>query len=139
MQVIYDNIFNYSPRVHVNAACHLKVIIGNSRVLMIATEVQENLGWSIARSPEVLATQAINLFQLNPDITKYIEHYHPREKSPWIHENALVRPIEAYFLVDFKWETTNDSPSLYKASKPQRKALSVIDFVRMMRTFYTQK
>ena len=137
MQLIYNNMFQYSPRINVKAACHLKVLVANSTVLMVATEVEENLGWSIARSPEILATQAVNRFELNPEITKYIEHYQPREKGPDSNEKALVRPIEAYFLVDFIWETTNGALPPYKASKPQRQALSVVEFVRLMRTFYT--
>src|SRR5438552_1639653 len=98
MQVIFDDRFYYSPRSHTKAACHLKVFRANSHVLVIATEVLDNLEWSIARSPETLATQIVNMFQFNPDIIHYIEHYpcHEKQKEK-LQQGTLVRSIEAYF------------------------------------------
>ena len=101
---------------------------------MIATEVQDNLEWSIARSTEILATQVVNMFQLNPDIIRYIEHYPSRGKQEDRQDGALVRSIEAYFLVNFLWRTTNGALPPYKAICPQRQPLSVVEFVRLMRT-----
>ncbi|MBV9614202.1 MAG: hypothetical protein JO031_01955 [Ktedonobacteraceae bacterium] len=134
MQVIFDDRFYYSPRAHMKAACHLKVFTANSRVLVLATEVQDNLEWSIARSPEALATQIVNTFQFNPDIIRFIEHYPPRVKQEKSLEGALVRSIDAYFLVNFIWRTTNGALPPYKATRPQRQPLSVVEFVRLMRT-----
>jgi len=68
MQVVFDNMFYYSPCAHTKAVCHLKVLVGNSATLTIATEVPQGYAWSIARSPEILAAHAINVFQLNPAI-----------------------------------------------------------------------
>ncbi len=136
MQIIFDDRFYYVPRAHTKAACHLKVFTANSRVLVIATEVQDNLEWSIARSPETLATQVVNTFQLNPDIIRYIEHYPSRgkEEKESQEDGALVRLVEAYFLVNFIWSTTNGALPPYKAIRPQRQPLSVVEFVRLMRT-----
>ena len=134
MHVIFDDRFYYSPQAHTKAACHLKVITANSRVLILVTEVQDNLDWSIARSPETLATQIINMFQLNPDIIRYIEYYPVQRKREQSQEGALVRSIEAYFLVNFIWRTTNGALPPYKAMQPQRTPLSLIEFVRLMRT-----
>ena len=96
--------------------------------------MQDNLDWSIARSPETLATQIINMFQLNPDIVRYIEYYPVQGKREQNQEGALVRSIEAYFLVNFIWRTTNGALPPYKAMQPQRTPLSLIEFVRLMRT-----
>src|SRR5450631_1251597 len=98
MHVMFDDRFYYSPQTHTKAACHLKISTANSRVLVLVTEVQDNLDWSIARSPETLATQIINMFQLNPDIIRYIEYYPVQGKQEKSQEGALVRSIEAYFL-----------------------------------------
>ena len=134
MQVIFDDRFYYAPRTHTKAACHLKLITANSRVLIIVTEVQDNLEWSIARSPETLATQIVNMFQLNPDIIRYIEYYPAQGTQKKDLEGALVRSIEAYFLVSFIWRTTDGALPPYKAIHPQRQSLSVVEFVRLMRT-----
>jgi hypothetical protein len=134
MQVIFDNRFYYSPQTHTKAACHLKILTANSRVLILVTEVQDNLDWSIARSPETLATQVVNMFQLNPDIIRYIEYYPVQGKQEQNPEGALVRSIEAYFLVNFIWRTMNGTLPPYKAMHPQRTPLSLIEFVRLMRT-----
>lgn len=134
MQIIFDNRFYYSPRSHTKAACHLKIITANSRVLVVVTEVQDNLEWSIARSPETLATQIVNMFQLNPDIIRYIEYYPPQGTQEKKLEGALVRSIEAYFLLNFIWYTTDGALPPYKAIRPERQALSVVEFVRLMRT-----
>jgi hypothetical protein len=134
MHVIFDDRFYYSPQTDTKAACHLKVLTANSRVLVLVTEVQDNLDWSIARSPETLATQIINMFQLNPDIIRYIEYYPVQGKREQNQEGALVRSIEAYFLVNFIWRTTNGALPPYKAMQPQRTPLSLLEFVRLMRT-----
>jgi hypothetical protein len=134
MHVIFDDRFYYSPQTHTKAACHLKISTANSRVLVLVTEVQDNLDWSIARSPETLATQIINMFQLNPDIIRYIEYYPVQGKQEKNQAGALVRSIEAYFLVNFIWRTTNGALPPYKAMHPQRTPLSLVEFVRLMRT-----
>lgn len=134
MQIIFDNRFYYSPRSHTKAACHLKIITANSRVLVVVTEVQDNLEWSIARSPETLATQIVNMFQLNPDIIRYIEYYPAQGTQEKKLEGALVRSIEAYFLLNFIWRTTDGALPPYKAIRPERQSLSVVEFVRLMRT-----
>ena len=134
MHVIFDDRFYYSPQTHTKAACHLKIITANSRVLVLVTEVQDNLDWSIARSPETLATQIINMFQLNPDIIRYIEYYPVQGIQAKSQTGALVRSIEAYFLLNFIWRTTNGALPPYKALHPQRTPLSLVEFVRLMRT-----
>lgn len=134
MHVIFDDRFYYSPQTHTKAACHLKIITANSRVLVLVTEVQDNLDWSIARSPETLATQIVNMFQLNPDIVRYIEYYPVQGKQEKGQAGALVRSIEAYFLLNFIWRTTNGTLPPYKAIHPQRTPLSLVEFVRLMRT-----
>lgn len=133
MRVIFDNRFYYSPQEHIKAACHLKILTANSNVLVLVTEVQDNLDWSIARSPETLAMQIVNMFQLNPDIIRYIEYFPAQEKKKRNQENALVRSIEAYFLVDFIWRTTNGTLPPYKAIHSQRTPLSLVEYVRLMR------
>ncbi|HEY5004180.1 MAG TPA: hypothetical protein VII61_13550 [Ktedonobacteraceae bacterium] len=134
MHVMFDDRFYYSPQTHTKAACHLKISTANSRVLVLVTEVQDNLDWSIARSPETLATQIINMFQLNPDIIRYIEYYPVQGTQTKSQAGALVRSIEAYFLVNFIWRTTNGALPPYKAMQPQRTPLSLVEFVRLMRT-----
>ncbi len=134
MHVIFDDRFYYSPRSHIKAACHLKIITANSKVLVIVTEVQDNLEWSIARSPETLATQIVNMFQLNPDIIHYIEYYPAQGTQKKSQEDVLVRSIEAYFLVNFIWRTTDGALPPYKAIHPQRQPISLVEFVRLMRT-----
>jgi hypothetical protein len=134
MRVIFDNRFYYSPQEHTKAACHLKILTANSNVLVLVTEVQDNLDWSIARSPETLAMQIVNMFQLNPDIIRYIEYFPAQAKKEQNQEGALVRSIEAYFLVDFIWRTTNGTLPPYKAIRPQRTPLSLVEYVRLMRS-----
>jgi hypothetical protein len=134
MQIIFDDRFYYSPHAHTKAACHLKILTANSKVLVIVTEVQDNLEWSIARSPEKLASHIVNMFQLNPDIIHYIEHYPAQGSEKKNQEDALVRSIEAYFLVNFIWRTTNGALPPYKAMHLERLSLSLVEFVRLMRT-----
>ena len=43
----------------------------------IAIEIKENLGKSITNAAEELATQLVAAFNLEPEQTRFIEHYTP--------------------------------------------------------------
>src|SRR6266568_4896640 len=78
--VLYNDTFEYQPHpVNCNPTqCHLliwKEFPEASRVLVMATEIAENPGISITNSSEAMATEVVKRFKLNPEDTRFIEHY----------------------------------------------------------------
>ena len=136
MRIVYDGEFNYLARAPIEDSCHLKIVWGSSRILITVTEFSDYVGWSIARSPELLASAIINKFHLNPEISIYVEHFLPRKAKAGEHENSLVRPIEAYFQLTFRWRTVNGSLPPYEAKLVQRTPIKSQEYVRLHRALY---
>lgn len=139
MQIIYDDTFFYSPVDDEEAMCHLKVYSGKGSAIIVATDVYENSGGSIAKYPEVLSAHIVNSFHLDPHTTRYIEHYLPKGKSQHWEVSSLVKSIEAYFLVNFTWSTINKVPSFHLANQPRRTLISKVQLARFTRQLYEVK
>ena len=60
--------------------CHLKVIGGQQKTLVILTSEADNPGTFIANGATVLATQIVNLFDLEPETTIFLERTPPEDQ-----------------------------------------------------------
>ncbi len=54
--------------------CHLHILRNDQETLVIATEVSTNPGTSITNATEIIATDVVKRWQLDPRKTRFIEH-----------------------------------------------------------------
>ena len=57
------------------AHCHLRILQTDQGTLVIATELASNPGKSITNAAETIATDVVKRWQLDPNKTRFIEHY----------------------------------------------------------------
>ena len=57
------------------AHCHLRILQNDQETLVIATELASNPGKSITNAAEIIATDVVKRWQLDPHKTQFIEHY----------------------------------------------------------------
>lgn len=124
-QVRYQgrSVFSIFPREHASW-CHLTLIQGSrSALVMLATE-EENPGTVIAIGAEVLATQIVNGFDLEPATTLFVERTPPRdthaEMRQWAAQElpaSMVSTLygtseDIYERITFEWSEApeNDGP-----------------------------
>jgi hypothetical protein len=86
-------VFSIFPRGHVSW-CHLKVIQGQHKTLVIFAHEEDNPGTFIANAAGVLATQVANLFGLQPEATLFLE------RTPPVDEHAAWRQLAAEEIPD---------------------------------------
>lgn len=97
--------------------CYLRIMQTGQETLVIATEVSTNPGKSITNAIEIIATDAVKCWQLDPSKTRFIEHYTPESS-----EGA----DEEYKEVRFTWNGQQaDDPNWHKLSP--RKLATLFD------------
>lgn len=139
-------VFSRFPRGHVSW-CHLKVIQGPHKALVIFTKEEDNPGTVIAIGAEVLATQVVNLFGLEPETTLFLERTPPVDRhADWrqwaakempVREHAL--PIQTLFSTSedkyeqivFEWSESSDyNEPRYIAHNPSWAFLKPIEVIK---------
>ena len=100
LQLRYQGRFVFSifPRGHVSW-CHLKVVQGPLKTLVILTTEEDNPGTFIANGAAVLATQVVNFFGLEPETTLFLERTPPVDQhADWRQWAAKEIPSRAHAL-----------------------------------------
>lgn len=91
-------VFSIFPRGHVSW-CHLKVIQGQHKTLVILTTEEDNPGTFIANGAADLATQIVNLFTLEPENTLFLERTPPVDHhADWRQWAAKEMPADVRLL-----------------------------------------
>lgn len=143
-------VFSKFPRGHVSW-CHLKVIQGAHKTLVIFTNEVDNPGTFIANGAGLLATQVTNLFMLEPETTLFLERTRPEdhytESRQWAAEHlpASVRrlPVQTvmgttedkYEQIVFEWSESSDyNESQFIARNPSWKIIKPVEMIRLLQT-----
>jgi len=79
--MIANKTFHWKGFGGCNSKCHLSIYFNNNESLVIATELESNLGTSIANDAKKLIKLVCQQFELNPQATMWIEHYKADEDT----------------------------------------------------------
>ncbi|HEY7418846.1 MAG TPA: hypothetical protein VH593_26940 [Ktedonobacteraceae bacterium] len=100
MDIIYNGKFCYRSSSETPVGwCHLQILRRKTHCLLLSTELPDNPGLPLKNAVILIATQAVNLFGLDPAKLHFILHY-----------PASSGRIEYYYVTtkwrgqpDFKW------------------------------------
>ena len=139
-------VFSKFPRGHVSW-CHLKVIQGQHKTLVIFAHEEDNPGTFIANAVGLLATQVANLFGLVPESTLFLERTPPvDEHAGWrqwatedLSDHDFSLPIltlfgtneDTYERISFEWSESSDyDEPRYTAHCPTWEVQKPIEVIR---------
>ena len=139
-------VFSIFPRGHVSW-CHLKVIQGSRKTLVILASEEDNPGTFIANGAAALATQIVNFFDLEPATTLFLERTPPVDKHAemrqWAAQEmpARARPLpvqmlfgtseDKYERIVFMWSESSDyNGPRYTADHPTWEVLKPVEVIR---------
>lgn len=102
MRRIYSNLLRY-PGYHGSCAhCWLDIYADDPDrpAVVIVTEARDNGGTSVTHAIETIAALTVHVFDLDPDCTLFVEHYHASralhlsERFAFVefHRNSRQRP-----------------------------------------------
>ncbi len=141
-------VFSIFPRGHVSW-CHLKVIQGPNKTLVILTSEEDNPGTFIANGAATLATEIVNRFSLEPTTTLFFERTPPvdhyADQRQWaakeIPSRALPLPVstllgtseDKYEQIAFTWSESSDyNGPQYIAHDPAWQPLKPVEVIRCL-------
>lgn len=141
-------VFSIFPRGHASW-CHLKVIEGPHKTLVIFTKEEDNPGTFIANAAEKLATQVTNLFDLEPASTIFLERTPPVDHDAdwrgWVaQETASHDPFllvltlsstseDTYEQIVFTWSESSDyNQPHYLAHNPAWEVLKPVEMIKYL-------
>ncbi len=93
--------------------CHLRILQNDQETLVIATEVNTNPGTSLTNAAEIIATNVVKRWQLDPTRTRFIEHYTPE---------SFEGADEEYKEVRFTWISQQADDPEWRMLSPQEVA-----------------
>jgi hypothetical protein len=91
------HVGRFSEEQPVPSTCYLELWEGDTETLVITTEIAANPGMSITNAYEWLATQIAREHWLDPQRTRWIEHYGPMSYE-------YGRTPDTYDLVTLIWD-----------------------------------
>jgi hypothetical protein len=83
-----------------NAVCHLRIFQDKTATIIIMTELATNPGMSITNAAEGLTSKIVKQFHLNPQTTRFIEHY--GQESYELEEGR--DHVDTFDEVTFSWQ-----------------------------------
>lgn len=92
------------------AVCHLRIFQDKTKTFVIVTELVTNPGMSVTNAAEVIASKVVNQFHLNPETTRFIEHY---GQESYEYTGGRKR-VDVFDDVTFTWNGTNASSPKWK-------------------------
>jgi hypothetical protein len=100
MKRLFNSLYTYRPYWGPASTCHLRLVKGTSRHIAIATQVSYpiNTGVNVTDCWEDLATQIVEEFYLDPEMTLFIEHW------PAVMESGETIQKEQLDIVTFTWK-----------------------------------
>lgn len=113
-RLVDTNDYEFTAATGVKATCGLRIVRDAEQTVVILTELPDNRGMSVTNAAEELATQVRREFGLDPDQTRWIEHYPERETS--VHQRPH-RESATYDEIIYTWED-------YQASEPEWRRLA---------------
>jgi hypothetical protein len=100
-----DTIVQYSPWPGNDAKCRLQIFPSSQqttrRMVVIVTELPDNIGMSVTNAAELIATLAVKQYDLDPETMIWIEHY-PDRHPPGREGDRMFD--ETFDMVTFRWE-----------------------------------
>jgi hypothetical protein len=105
------------------AKCLVRIWDGVEAIVVILTELPANPGRSVTNACEDIATSLVQDFGINPQHTRFIEHY-PEEKT--MHYGREHVREETFDEIFFTWDSRN------RADKPHWKPLSNVEVDRLV-------
>src|SRR5262245_34761683 len=117
MERLVNTIYEFTAATGVKAICGLCILRDDERMVAVLTELPDNTGMSVTNAAEEIATQVRRSFGLDPEQTRWIEHYPERQYQ--VHQRTLTEPA-TYDEIVFTWEN-------YQATEPNWLRLSKED------------
>lgn len=114
MERLVNTTYEFTAATGVQAVCGLCIVRDGEQIVVVLTELPHNHGMSVTNAAEEIATQVRQSFGLDPDQTRWIEHY--PEQQHRIRSRVHTEP-PTYDKVIFTWDN-------YKASEPTWQRLS---------------
>jgi hypothetical protein len=101
-----DTEFRYKPPHHIEAHCRVRIYSatggydGEDRTVVVISEAADNPGMSVTNASEDIATKIVQVFNIDPARTRWIEHY-PQEAWRY-HGREEIKPA-TYDEVFYSW------------------------------------
>ncbi len=118
MERLVDTHYEHKPKIGTPAACCLSILHSEEQTIVVFTELPDNEGMSVTNAAEDIATQVRREFGLDPDQTRWIEHYPERQHH--VHNRIHIEPA-TYDEVIYTWDG-------YQASEPTWRRLTREEF-----------
>jgi len=74
-RLVDTNNYEFTAATGVKASCGLRIVRDGEQTVVVLTELPDNPGMSVTNAAEEIATQVRREFGLDPDQTRWIEHY----------------------------------------------------------------
>lgn len=119
-------LYEYGPKKiepNVRARCLVRIWDSVVATVVMLTELPNNPGMSVTNACEDIATRIVQDFGINPQHTRFIEHY-PEEKTV-VYGKEHIRK-ETFDEVFFTWDSRN------RADEPHWKSLTKEEVERLV-------
>jgi hypothetical protein len=103
MQTIYQGRYHFTRIPGHLSWCNLRVLQGKQSTLVIFMKAVDNPGTLIAIAAELLATQVVATYHLDPDKTVFLEYTPPQSREPdfILASDDELKPAERFFSPSF--------------------------------------
>ena len=90
MEQLIATHYEFTAATGATATCGLHIVREGTQLVVVLTELPDNPGMSVTNAAEEIASQVRREFGLDPDQTRWIEHY--PERYYHVHGRTLRDP-----------------------------------------------
>ncbi len=76
-----DTIFNYKGSNNRDAKCRIQIFEQVGRIVIVATELADNSGYSITNAAEQIVAEVCRKFNIDPEKLIWVEYYPPKKST----------------------------------------------------------
>jgi hypothetical protein len=73
--IVENPRYVFTASTGVPAVCGLRIVSDGAQRIVVLTELADNVGMSVTNAAAEIAAQVRSEFSLDPDLTRWIEHY----------------------------------------------------------------